>query len=455
MARSPAIAHPSKSPSRAEEWPEWVQEDARWCIAQRIVASRHFARSSLLSRFLLYIVAETIEGRSGEITEHQIGVRVFERPAGYRTVEDNIVRNYARQLRRRLADYSANEGASDPLHIDIPVGGYVPVFASPAGVQPKEPRLEPAPAEAGYEAAQMPAPSPVHGGSIPEGKRWGRFAGFALLLAVYSGVLIGVTWYAAIRFERRPPAPDATTPLWTALFGGPANSYIIPADAGFNLLKDVSLDPIPLADYIQGSYLRLPLPRLDPHSAEDLRTQQFSSFVDLEIVAALERLPEFNPQRTILRFPRELHLDDLKHSNAVILGSKDSNPWAAVAESGANFRIVDRAGGTGASIINVSPRSGEAASYVSHWNEPAHETYAVIAFLPGLSGSGHLLLLQGLDVAGTQAAAETLLHPAAIAQILAQATRADGSLRHFEILLRTTSIESNSMGAQVVSSRIY
>ena len=101
MARSPAIAHPSKSPSRAEEWPEWVQEDARWCIAQRIVASRHFARSSLLSRFLLYIVAETIEGRSGEITEHQIGIRVFERPAGYRTVEDNIVRNYARQLRKR------------------------------------------------------------------------------------------------------------------------------------------------------------------------------------------------------------------------------------------------------------------------------------------------------------------------------------------------------------------
>ena len=63
---------------------------------------------------------------------------------------------------------------------------------------------------------------------------------------------------------------------------------------------------------------------------------------------------------------------------------------------------------------------GEAASYVSHWNEPAHETYALISYLPNISGTGHLLLLQGLDAAGTQAAAETAFHPEAIAQILRQ-----------------------------------
>jgi hypothetical protein len=150
-----------------------------------------------------------------------------------------------------------------------------------------------------------------------------------------------------------------------------------------------------------------------------------------------------------------LHLDDLKHANAVILGSKDSNPWAAIAESDANFRIAARQGMQGAVVINARPQPGEAATYVSHWNEPAHESYAIISYLPNLSGTGHLLLLQGLDVAGTQAAAETLFHPAAIAQILQQATRPDGSLRHFEILLRTTSIESNSMGTQVIATRIY
>ena len=71
------------------------------------------------------------------------------------------------------------------------------------------------------------------------------------------------------------------------------------------------------------------------------------------------------------------------------------------------------------------------------------------------SGTGHLLLLQGLDVAGTQAAAEALFHLEAIAPVLQRATRSNGSLRYFEILLRSTSIESNSTGTQVIASRIY
>jgi len=442
-------------PCLPEDWPEWLMEDARWCTAQRIVVSRHFARSPLLSKFLLYIVAEAIEGRSSEITEHQIGVRVFDRPPSYRTVEDNIVRNYARQLRRRLADYYANGGASESLHIDIPLGGYVPVFDVAVDVQPEEKTLGPAPSEVQLEPEDTFIPPPAHGVATSAAKRWRRFLGSALLLAAYSGVLIGATWFYAIRFQKRPPVPEATAPLWAALFGGPENSYIVPSDSGFNLLEDVSQQSIPLADYMRESYLDLPLSGLNSHSAEDLRAQQFTSFVDLQIVSALERLPEFNPQRSILRFPRDLHMDDLKHSNAVILGSKDSNPWAAIGESGANFRIIDRAGMQGASVMNGNPRPGEAASYVSHWNKPAHETYAIISYLPNLSGTGHLLLLQGLDAAGTQAAAETVFHPAAIAPILRQATRADGSLRHFEILLHTTSIESNAMGTKVIATRIY
>ena len=79
----------------------------------------------------------------------------------------------------------------------------------------------------------------------------------------------------------------------------------------------------------------------------------------------------------------------------------------------------------------------------------------MIAYLPNLSGSGHLLLLQGLDVAGTQAAAEALLHPDVIAPILRKATRRDGSLRAFEILLRSTSLESNATNTEVIGSRIY
>src|SRR6201993_5386575 len=104
--------------------------DPRWQMAQRIVASRSFAKSALLSRFLLYVCEREITGRTSEISEHQIGVRVFGRRPGYSPGEDNIVRNYARQLRQRLQQYFQEEGKHEELRLNIPRGKYVPIFSS-------------------------------------------------------------------------------------------------------------------------------------------------------------------------------------------------------------------------------------------------------------------------------------------------------------------------------------
>jgi hypothetical protein len=87
-----------------------LEDDARWHLAQRIVDSPQFCKSPRLSQFLLYVVGKTLEGRQSEISEQQIGVHVFGRPHGYRTVDDNIVRSYARLLRRRLTEYFASDG---------------------------------------------------------------------------------------------------------------------------------------------------------------------------------------------------------------------------------------------------------------------------------------------------------------------------------------------------------
>ena len=447
MAQASVVDRPLHPPEN-----ERLDNDLRWQVAQRVVASRHFARSALLSRFLLYIVAESLHGRTENITEHEIGVRVFDRPPSYRTVEDNIVRNYARQLRRRLADFFADEGASEPTQIDIPLGGYIPVFVDPSSATNDEPSRA-VPISIRPEAATA---APVE---IPEPhrERPGRNVGRAVLFALYSLALIGLAWLAAVRLNApRPIAEDSSpaVPLWASLFGGSINTYIVPSDAGLNLLEDLSHRPVPLGDYISGGSERVALPVMDTHSQDDLRGQHFTSFVDLQIITALARLPQFKPERAVLRFPRDLRMDDIRNANAIILGSVDSNPWAAMVEGNANFRIVLDAEMKDAMITNAHPEPGESATYVSHWNEPDHETYALITCFPNLSGNGHLLVLQGLDVAGTQAAAEALLHPTAIAPILERATRTDGSLRPFEILLRTTSIQSTATRTTVVGSRV-
>jgi hypothetical protein len=439
-----------------------LPNDLRWELAQRVVAGPHFARSPLLSKFLLFVVAETLEGRGDEITEHQIGVQVFDRPPDYRTLEDNIVRSYARQLRRRLAEHFADEGSSEPVRIDIPLGGYVPVFIPSVERDGKEDAAELPVVPQGRTQPSVSLPNAAQTAAhvTPQGSKTKWIVPGLLLLAAYSALLIGATWYASTWFAARPaPATQqAESPahvLWAALFSGPANCFIVPSDAGFNLLEDLSRRPVPLAQYIAGSYQTMPLGGVDAHSAEDLRSQQLTPFVDLQISSAFAHLTEDNPQRVFMRFPRDLRLDDLKSANAVIIGSVGSNPWAALAESNANFRIVDRPGMQGATIENLKPRPGEATSYESHWNEPAHETFALITFFPNLSGNGHLLVLEGLDVAGTQAAAEMLLRPSTIDAILKSAARPDGSLRNFEVLLRSTSIESSATGTQVIASRIY
>ncbi len=128
MEHFTAVQSRAKTPPPEEALPPGLQDDPHWELAQRVAAGPHFARSPLLSKFLLYVVAETLEGRGDEISEHQIGVQVFDRPPDYRTLEDNIVRSYARQLRKRLAEHFAEEGNAEPVRIDIPLGGYVPVF---------------------------------------------------------------------------------------------------------------------------------------------------------------------------------------------------------------------------------------------------------------------------------------------------------------------------------------
>jgi hypothetical protein len=457
MDRLTAVQQRQKIPPVEEYRPSGLENSPHWELAQRVVCGPHFARSPLLSKFLLFVVAETLEGRAAEITEHQIGVHVFDRAPDYRTLEDNIVRNYARQLRKRLAEHFAEEGSLEPVRIDIPVGGYVPVFVPSSEEAAPEEAANSASAAPAQVSAVQPGPDVLE--RSPARGRGLRRTAVLLALAIHSAALVTATWFLASYTAKRnspvPPIQEPAQVLWTALFGGPGNSYFVPSDAGFNLLEDLSRRPVPLAEYIAGSYQELPLAGVDAHSAADLRSQQLVPFVDLQIAAALAHLRVANPQRIFIRFPRDLRLDDLKSANAIIIGSVGSNPWAAIAEANANFRIVDRPGMQGAEIVNRNPQPGEAPSYLSDWNEPAHETFALIEFLPNLSGNGHLLVLEGLDVAGTQAAAEMLLHPSAIDPILKRATRPDGSLRNFEVLLRSTSIESNATGTQVIASRIY
>src|SRR5215475_2360857 len=87
-----------------------------------------FARNDRISSFLRFVVEQELSGSGNQIKESIIGVEVFGRRPDYNVRQDSIVRTEAGKLRTRLSKYYANGGAADELIIDLPKGGYRPVF---------------------------------------------------------------------------------------------------------------------------------------------------------------------------------------------------------------------------------------------------------------------------------------------------------------------------------------
>ncbi|HEX8028640.1 MAG TPA: tetratricopeptide repeat protein [Vicinamibacterales bacterium] len=99
----------------------------------RILASKTFHQVDRLKRFVTFIVDETLEGRGGDLKEYIIGVQVFGKEPSFDPRTDPIVRVQARRLRARLARYYQDEGNADEVVVDLPKGGYAPVFKSREG----------------------------------------------------------------------------------------------------------------------------------------------------------------------------------------------------------------------------------------------------------------------------------------------------------------------------------
>jgi TolB-like protein/Flp pilus assembly protein TadD len=94
----------------------------------RILASKAFRQADRLKRFLAFIVEETIAGRGERLKEFVVGVEVFGKPESFDPRNDPIVRVQARRLRAQLARYYREEGPDGELLIELPKGGYAPIF---------------------------------------------------------------------------------------------------------------------------------------------------------------------------------------------------------------------------------------------------------------------------------------------------------------------------------------
>lgn len=428
-----------------------LDDDARWALALRVAESQHFAKSPLLSRFLLFVCERSLLGFADELTEHNIGVLVFKRRPGYKTSEDNIVRNYVRQLRQRLDQYFDGPGRHEQLKITIP-RGYTPVF---------EPRDSSAPAQPGahelsHDIAPVDAKSSLPPGSARKASLWLKWPSIALLFLLCAAVP-GALWLGT-RLKHNTPeaAVSAAHALWMQLFSDHSTTYIVTEDAGLQVLQDFTGHQSTLNQYIDGSYLGQ---FVEGESQESIRLHRISgerltNVPDTEIVKELFALPEARHRQLAIRNARVFSLNDLKQGNVILLGSNFANPWVSVLEPQMNFRLQYDLVKNQSRIINVNPRPGERSVYQDTGTTPPYATYAVIALLPNLTHSGWILVIEGLTMTGTEAGSEFLLDDDPTG-FLNKARNAKGGLRPFEALLETTNVSSQSVSAKIIAQRVF
>ena len=176
---------------------------------RRILASAGFANSPRMSRFLSFVVDETVAGRGGDLKEYVVGLRVFDKPESFNPAVDPTVRVEASKLRAKLARYYELEGQHEPVVVEIPKGHYAARFSS-------RPRSEVGHADTVEHTA---SPSPTH---IP------RRAALALTLAA---LMTAVGYTAYVLSVPRPITPTngrimlAVLPFQN-LTGDPEQEYL-------------------------------------------------------------------------------------------------------------------------------------------------------------------------------------------------------------------------------------
>jgi hypothetical protein len=407
--------------------------DPRWQLIERITASPPFQKSARIRELLRYMAERTLHGQAQDLTEHRIGSAVFGKPQDYSVVEDSSVRVHIRQLRLRLHEYFDGEGRNETQVVEIPKGSYTTVFRAVD---------QPAPAETSSTTRLS-----LLYGAVP----W-----------TLATLFLGTTIAAWFLHPRQSPQPQAPWPLSSLFRPGSAPVQVVVADANYGMTRLLDERPVTLDTYLAPSY-RSGQDLLNAHPTErETRMMKYlsgsllTSYADVVVVSNLLRV--CGSDRLVIRSARELRPRDLQEGSYVFVGSPSSNPWVFYFQDKLNFQ--EREGVVGESLKffqNLHPKPGEEEKYPGlSFTGSSGEDYATISLLPVPDGQGSVMILQGLQQEGTEAAGIFLADPVN-RQKLAQALGVTSSTPqpvYFEVLIRTQAVAGAPDATYIVAARL-
>jgi len=418
--------------------------DERWELVLRIASSVGFRRAPRLREFLCFVCDRAINGDTGALTEQRIGIDVFKRSADYSTTEDNVVRAQARQVRIKLAEYFVEAGKSETLLLEIPKGSYVPVFSArqedtALPVLPREP---------------VPAEPIRHSVSL-----------LNVISALAALCLLGffaVLWddkSVRARVDAAESAP-ALLPPFSWMFDAHQPVTLVVADSGFGLYQDLIGRAATLEEYLNPRFFADNLPHSKDKElvsfSERLSTRQFSSYADLVLTQQILHLAGFRGEKISVRFARDLHLREMASGSFILIGSPYSNPWVSLFDKRRNFPTTLDPRSRRGVVTNRQPRAMEPTQFVMKGEDGLPgSTFGVLTFLPADAESGNVLLLDGLNMEGTEAAGAFLTEARAAQSLLDKVgLRPDSAKRYLEVVVETRAMAGTTRDSSLTAYRV-
>lgn len=437
------------APADADSEPS-IEE--RRALIDRVAASDQFSRSVRLRELLLYLGNQSLKEGYPEIREQEIGIRVFGRHPSYDRSQDNIVRVNATELRKRVDAYFAGPGVREQLIFEIPRGAYKlafrwrrPTVEPPAPVVPDEP-LQRAPSAEKQRASRT---------RLLTLER----AGWALVNIVLMVACL-ILWQqnrhmmASLRPWVEQPAISA---FWGNFLDPHREADLVLPDDSASIIEDLTGTPINLDDYLTRAFMRhiqsSPGPSVDrKYDLSQIFSHNLTTFGAVRAAQEVMReIPSGYPK--YLTLARNFTADQLTRDNSILIGGVKSLPWDHVFDDQLNF-ITDYDYKTGVQFVrNRHPKTGEKPIYAVS-DAPDNLTgYAVVAYLPNPSRTGHSIILAGTDSDATGAAALFLTSEGKLASFRSQLHT--DKFPYFEVLLKISRVSGTFFDAEPIAYRTY
>lgn len=395
-----------------------------------ILSSRHFKSADRCKQFLRYVVLSKLDDHTDRLKERTIGTEVFQRPPGYATGEDPVVRVQAGEVRRRLQQYYQETPQSSALRIELPLGSYSPVFHWGNSPENAETPTRPVAPDASAASRRKPRL---------------RILGFATIgiLAAFSAG--GLYHFLRVSSETKPLLEQ----FWSPALASHEPILICVANAT-NGPSDVLSDPSSRADSQTSQPAAAGTSMAAPNSQSVRLTDEDPEKVpaaDASVAVVLSGLFGKLDKPIQLRIGAASTFEDLRNSPAALIGGFNSR-WTIQLDSNLHFIFAK---------VNGQYQIREQATGGRTWATrfgPHGETvedFAIVGRLIDSKTGQFAVTIAGIGPRGTQAAGEFVSSSRYLKEGLGRAP-ADWPNRNLEVLLETTVTDSVAGPPHVIAT---